>query len=246
MSNNWIFLRGLTRGNIHWGDFPDTFLANNPDAQVEYLEIPGNGLLFSETTPVDPELLLNILRSKSEFVKNNKKYHLCGISLGGMVALKWAELHFEEIASVTVINTSLSQFSSLFKRLRPKNYSKLFSILIEKDSFKLEKCILEITSNNFDKNMKYLNLFANFTDKHRVSFSNFLRQLILAKNIYIKNFPVNKLKILSAVRDQLVDSTCSFDLAKRSGGTLIIHPTSGHDLPLDDPKWVVDQLMKNL
>ncbi len=246
MSNNWIFLRGLTRGNIHWGAFPDLFLAANPGAQVEYLEIPGNGELSSELTPTDPKVVIEYLKQKSHLAKNNTTYHLCGISLGGMVALKWAQMYPDQVESVTVINSSLSQYSAFYQRLRPDNYSKLLGALFEKDTYKQEEAILKITSNKFEQNEKYLSFFARFALVHKVTRSNFFRQLILAKNIHLHQFPNMKLNVLSSAKDRLVHSSCSGEISKGLKGNLVVHPTAGHDLPLDEPQWLIEQLMKNL
>ena len=84
----WIFLRGLTRGNIHWGNFPELFKNANPDNEVEFLEIPGNGFLNNEITPTNIIQVIDLLKSKSNFCKENVPINICGISLGGMIALK--------------------------------------------------------------------------------------------------------------------------------------------------------------
>lgn len=245
MSNRWIFLRGLTRGNIHWGDFPAMFLAKNPDAEVEYLEIPGNGLLSFEVTPLDPKFLIDLLKRKSHLARSNSTYHLCGISLGGMVALKWAELYPESIESVSVINSSLSQCSAFNKRLSPSNYLPLVKAIFEYDRYLQEEKILKLTSNSFEKNKKYLSSYAEFAVKHKVSTTNLVRQLILANNIQLQKFPKIKLKIFSSAQDRLVHSSCSVAIAKELSGRLSIHSTAGHDLPLDEPEWLIEQLLKN-
>lgn len=245
MSNNWVFLRGLTRGNIHWGDFPDLFLAANPGAQVEYLEIPGNGLLSSDQTPVNPEVVIDLLKRKSHLAQSNNSYHLCGISLGGMVALKWAQLHPGNIESVNVINSSLSQNSTFYERLRPGNYLPLLGALFNQETFEQEKIILRITSNKFEQNKKYLERYAQFAADHKVSRANFFRQLILANNIQLPQIPNVRLNVLSAAQDRLVHPTCSQQIANGLKGKLIIHPSAGHDLPLDEPEWLIEQLISN-
>lgn len=245
MSKNWIFLRGLTRGNIHWGEFADLFLAANPDAQIEYLEIPGNGLLSRDLTPTDPVMVIDFLKNKSQFANSNKTYHLCGISLGGMIALKWAELYPDQVESVTVINSSLSQYSAFYQRLRPQNYPPLVGALLERDTYEQEKTILKVTSNKFEQNEKYLSSFAQFAREHKVSRSSFIRQLILANNIHIHQLGKNKLTVLLGAGDRLVHPSCSEQIAKNLKGRLVIHPTAGHDLPLDEPQWLVEQLLKS-
>ncbi len=247
MSNNrWIFLRGLTRGNIHWAKFPEIFKAHCPDAEMEFLEIPGNGFLSEENSPVAVKSLIESLRSQSKFVKNHQSFNICGISLGGMAAMKWAEKFPEEIASISIINSSLSQYSSYDKRLLPENYETLLKTLFLTNTYEQEENILKITSNKFEQTKYNLESFAAFSLEHQVTKLNFLRQIILAKSVYIETIPLIPFKVISSKNDRLVDSTCSDLIALKLGGTQFIHPTAGHDLPLDEPEWLSEILVKNL
>lgn len=245
-NNRWIFLRGLTRGNIHWAEFPSVFKKINPDAEMEFLEIPGNGQCFNESSPVSISDLVRTLRSKSRFVQENKTFNICGISLGGMAAMKWSETYPKEIESITVINTSLSQYSSFDKRLLPENYELLIRTLFLTNTYEQEENVMKITSNKFDENRKYLEVFAEFSKNHEITKMNFLRQLILAKTIQIDTIPLVPFKIINCTHDRLVHYSCSVEIAAKLGGELITHPTAGHDLPLDEPEWLSEILVKNL
>lgn len=239
----WIFLRGLTRGNIHWGNFPQVFSEKSSAVETEYLEIPGNGKSFEETTPLSPELVVEYLRSKSNFYHKNQTYHLCGISLGGMIALKWAEMYPKEVLSVTTINSSLAQGSFFYQRLRPKNYLNILFHLFFSGATIQEKIILQITSNrSLINSERYLESFSEFSTKHPVSKMNFFRQLILATKIKIKNANV-PLTVISSTNDRLVNSSCSKIIANRFSAKEVIHPTAGHDLPLDEPEWLSETLV---
>lgn len=245
-SNRWIFLRGLTRGNIHWAGFPSAFQGINPDAEMEFLEIPGNGYCFDQSSPLSVKKLIESLRSKSKFVQDKKSFNICGISLGGMAAMKWCEVYPEEIESVTVINTSLSQYSSFDKRLLPENYELLIRTLFLTNTYEQEKNVMKITSNKFNENRKYLEVFSEFSKQHEVTKINFLRQLILAKSVHIETIPLVPFKIINSTHDRLVHYSCSVEIAAKLGGDLITHPTAGHDLPLDEPEWLSEILVKNL
>lgn len=237
----WIFLRGLTRGTIHWGRFIEIFKTTYPEVEMEFLDIPGNGDSFLEETPVNPRVVITYLSSKSRFVKEGSQFHLCGISLGGMVALKWAELYPLQIQSVTVINCSLAQSSDFFERLNPKNYFKIIETILSKNKFIQEQLILSITSNEQIQNESYLKSFATYSMSHPISKKNFIRQLILAKNIRINSIKV-PLKVICSINDRLVSHKCSEAIAKEFNGYLIVHQTAGHDLPLDEPEWLVKNL----
>lgn len=237
-SENWIFIRGLTRGNIHWGDFPKLLAQSSQSPCAEFLEIPGNGLLHELKTPINPQKVIDHLREQSNFVKQKQTFHLCGISLGGMIALKWAELYPDEIKSVNVINSSLNQLSPMTERLNKKYYPAILRALFLNNPLKQESIILEITSNNLEKTKKHLPAFAEFSSKNRVSITNFVRQLLLAKFLKIKTQLKVPVLIITSEQDCLVHAACSDQLVTFLGAQQKKHPTAGHDLPLDDPEWL--------
>lgn len=244
--NNWIFLRGLTRGNIHWAEFPQIFKLQKPEVVMELLEIPGNGETHNIETPLKPEEVLNFLRNKSKFVQQNQKFNICGISLGGMLALKWTELHPNDIDSVSIINSSLGQYSSFYHRLNIFNIGKVLSALFEADPEKQEETILNMTSNKLKENKKYIKAFAEYSSQYPVSKKNFFRQLALANEIVIHDLPEVPLKVICSLQDHLVDPVCSLQIQSMLGGSLIEHPTAGHDLPLDEPEWLSKVLLSQV
>ena len=56
----------------------------------------------------------------------------------------------------------------------------------------------------------------------------------------ISHFPQGL--ILASKQDRLVSIRASEALAQRFQWPLCIHPTAGHDLPMDDSHWVVQQI----
>jgi pimeloyl-ACP methyl ester carboxylesterase len=245
MSKNWVFIRGLTRGVVHWGEFAKKFQDLHPDYKIEFIEIPGNGELSEMLTPKSPEELIEYLRSKSDIVKSAEEYNLCGISLGGMIVLKWAELYPDRISTVNVINTSLSQFSPFYKRLLASNYIKVAAGLFSSNPYQKEKLILNMTANNAESITRYLQIFTDFAKVHSVKKINFIRQIQLAKKIKIDNWKNTKLNVISSTSDRLVSHSCSKMIAQKLNGKLIIHSSAGHDIPLDDPSWLIQALDAN-
>lgn len=241
MTLKWILLRGLTRGQGHWGDFPN--LLQKKGVEIEFLEIPGNGTLHKLKTPTEVLEVISYLRSSSRFVSSSESFNILGLSLGGMLALKWAEFYPEKIGTVAVVNSSLKQYSNFYERLSPQLYMKLLRALFEKDVRVSERHILEMVSNNPNIVEKYLNYFLEFSDKNPVSKENFIRQLILASKVEIK-FPIKAdLKIISSAADRLVNPICTHRIAEKAGVDPIIHPSAGHDIPLDEPHWLIEVLL---
>lgn len=241
LNTPWIFIRGLTRGNGHWGDFPEKFQNNIPNCEFELLEIPGNGTRFDDETPLYPEMAITQIRQGSKLLQKSKSVNICGVSLGGMIAMKWAELYPNEVHSLVVINASLSQFSNFYERLRPGNYFNFIKASVSPNNRKREKNILAMTSNNQRRADIFLDEFTKFSTQFPFQFKNLIKQLILAKRITLK-FPILvPIKVICSENDRLVHKNCSFALSKALSINPIVHPTAGHDLPLDDPDWLIQQ-----
>jgi len=241
--NKWVFLRGLARGNIHWAEFPETLKATTGIIEIELLEIPGNGDSYNEKTPICGKRVVEILRSRSRFVRENTHFHLCGVSLGGMVALKWAELFPNEVSSVVIINSSLRRCSSVFQRLVPSNYPVLAQNIFSNNYYKNELRILRCTSNFHHRYSDKISIFAKFAKEHPIMFSNFIKQLWLAQNIDVQSNFSCPIKIVMSLKDRFVSPECSKAMAQYLKAPLFIHPTAGHDLPLDDPNWLCNILL---
>jgi pimeloyl-ACP methyl ester carboxylesterase len=245
MESKIMLLRGLTRGNGHWGDFPEILKSKIPDAEIELMEIPGNGTQNHKKTPVDVEEVIKDIKSRSLFAQQKYPFHLVAISLGGMVALKWAELYPSDLASVTVINSSLKQCSPFYKRLKYENYYKIISTLFQIRISKREKLILKMTSNRPKRIEQFLEIFSAFSSVHKTSMVNFLMQIKLANSIVLIKDIVVPVTIISSLQDRLVDASCSRELSKLTKSRLITHENGGHDLPLDEPNWLCDVLFQN-
>jgi pimeloyl-ACP methyl ester carboxylesterase len=79
--------------------------------------------------------------------------------------------------------------------------------------------------------------------QHPVSGANALRQLLAAMRYRARRqAPAVPLLLLGSEQDRLVDVRCTLALARHWGSALRLHPWAGHDLPLDDPAWVLAQL----
>jgi homoserine acetyltransferase len=240
--NNWIGIRGLVRGDGYWGDFRSVLKKTRPEISFESLEIPGNGTRFREATPLDVKSVIEKFQTESALLKSGSPVGLVGMSLGGMVALKWAELYPNEISHVVTVNTSLKQFSSFYQRLLLKNYPAIIRALANPDPKEKEKIILKLVSNKPERQKLFLKEFSDFSSKFPVTKINFLRQLILASRISINKKPRAEVKVLCSRHDQLVEHLCSRRIAEHFNYPLNIHPSSGHDIFIDDPEWIVKQI----
>lgn len=226
MNSKYVFIRGLVRGNGHWGNFLEVLAAQDPTAEIEAYEIPGNGTRFKELTPTDPMEIITDFRRKSQFVKNKTPFVLCGISLGGMLALKWLENFPEDILKTYVVNSSLNSLSPFYHRLRINKYLTIFDILLTLSQEEREIKILQLTSNKQDLNPNVIEKLVVLKN-HPVDEFNLFRQLYLAGRIKVSRELQKPIKIIQSTQDRLVNPLCSQEIANYLDADLISHPTAG-------------------
>lgn len=123
-------------------------------------------------------------------------------------------------------------------------------ILFTKNLFEAEKKILTLTTRMLGAAKEEIaQQWATFAPAKRTSAGNALRQLIAAAIYFApraNQIPRIPFLILSAKGDLLADSRCSRDFSLYRGGQWLEHPHAGHDLPLDDPEWLIQALSKFL
>lgn len=240
---NWIFLRGLTRHSGHWHEFKTIFKKHFPQDEIELLDLRGNGDLAFSSSYFSIAENVRDLRSRSDFLRNQKSVHLLSISMGAMIATEWAHHYPEEIQGAVLINTSDRDSSRFYQRLQTSSWPQILSaIQNHQDPVKKELGIIDLTTELISQKTKE-ELAICFSKMPATSFKNFLKQLFAASQYrFPENKPKTEILILSGRQDKLVSSTCSELLAKKWTLQAHAHPTAGHDLSLDCPDWICEQI----
>lgn len=234
----WLLLRGLTRESRHWGEFPETFGRSVGAAEVVALDLPGNGALHAQDCPADIGGMVAACRSAAARSGLAPPFGILAMSLGAMVASTWAAAHPDEVEAVVLVNTSMRSLSPFFHRLRPRNYARLLRLLLAAPSAPaVERAILAMTSRRHAGDAAVLSEWVRWRQACPVSRRNTLRQLLAAARFQAPS-PTVPVLLLASVGDGLVDPRCSQRLAEHWQADLRVHPSAGHDLPLDDPRWV--------
>lgn len=239
----WILLRGLTRESRHWGGFPEVLRQQCGGLDVAAIDLPGNGRLNDRESPLRVAGMAENCRAQLVDRGLAPPYYLLAMSLGAMVAVAWADRHPAELGGCVLINTSLRPFSPVHHRLRPRNYLPLLDLLWRKrDAAHREKTILRLTSSHPER-PQTLAEWTDYARQNPVSPRNALRQLLAAACYEAPPArPAPPVLVLASAQDRLVDPRCSRRLAARWNAAFAEHPTAGHDLPLDDPAWVAQQV----
>jgi pimeloyl-ACP methyl ester carboxylesterase len=234
----WVLLRGLTREAGHWGDLPAR-IAATLGVQVHALDLPGNGARWRERSPSSIEALAQDVRSSAQARGLTRPVNVLALSLGGMVAVNWAERHPQELAQLVLVGTSARPHAPLHWRLRPRAALRLICALPGGDEA-FERSVLAVTSAGRDEAV--LPSWIALRRAHPVSARNTLAQLFAAARYRAPLRPAVPTRLLAGARDALVNPRCSVRLARAWGVELRVHPDAGHDVPLDAPEWLIEQL----
>ena len=245
LSPPWVLLRGLTRESRHWDGFVDEFGQVLPGGRVMALDLPGNGHLNQFSSPTSMSAMVTHCRAQLALRQVNGPVRLLAMSLGAMVAVAWAQAHPQEVVGQVLINTSLRPFSPFYQRLKPPNYGVLLRLMLSRASdVDWESALLRMTSNHWaDRPAEVLPHWLALRAANPVSRANALRQLLAAARYRAHaQPPAVPTLLLASEYDKLVSVDCSKTLARVWRATLRLHPSAGHDLPLDDGPWVAAQV----
>lgn len=241
----WVLLRGLIREKRHWGEFPSQLQEAIGADRVLILDFPGNGRLHDQASAASVPAMANSIRTQLDQAGHTPPYSVMALSLGAMATVAWAGMYPAELERMVLISTSLAPYSPFYQRLRAANYPALARSLLFGSAPQREKLVLQLTSNlkNAEQQQAILEQWAAYARECPVSRTNFLRQLWAAARFRAAaNPPSAPTLLLAGQQDHLVDVQCSITLAQQWHCPIRLHPTAGHDVPLDDGNWVVQQV----
>lgn len=244
--NNWVLLRGLMRESRHWGEFPQLLQQHIGADHIITPDFPGNGRLFQQQSLRTIEAMVEFLRADLQQRNIQPPYNVMALSMGAMVSVAWAAKYPQEIAKMVLINTSLASYSPFYHRLRPANYPAIVFAMLLGSRYLQERLILKMTSNlaiHSSKGEALLRQWLAYAKECPTSRTNILRQLNAAMHFNApQQAPAVPTLVLCAQHDSLVNMKCSIAIAEKWQCEIRVHPHAGHELPLDDGEWVIEQI----
>ncbi|MBD1389325.1 alpha/beta hydrolase [Neiella sp. HB171785] len=239
-----VLLRGILRDHRHWNDWPQQLAQALPNYVIETPDIAGNGDCCQDKSGTSMAAMVDDLRTKIAPLQSTEKLLLVTLSMGGMIACQWAERYPDEIAGVVMINSSLRRFSPFYHRLQPQVYGSALKVAFAAKSLAREQWVLRWTSLKHHDNDHLARRWDDYASAAKPTLMNSLRQLIAAARYQgPAQAPCANLLILAGAADQLVSPKCSLAMSRAWRCRHLTHPQAGHDLPLDQPRWVVRQVV---
>ena len=256
ITTQWILIRGLGREARHWGEFPaeleKTLSIDGESARVDAIDLPGAGRYSEMASPISIARITDFARDKFLEIRERQRRSgempaqrtfIVAISLGGMIATRWMERWPSDFKAAILINTSFKGVSPIHRRLSPSALKHLFQVMRAREAVARELGVLKMVSNRpeiYDETAKE---WASYALERPISVENFGRQLFAAAAFTtgLKQVPIPVL-ILNSRGDRMVHPSCSEMIAAKWRAQLEQHNSAGHDLPLDDGPWVVEQI----
>lgn len=242
---NWLLLRGLMREADHWGDFPKDLEAQKGVDRVVCLDLPGVGTESSRLFIPSIKQAVEDLRSRFKILQQDKgdeEWGILGISLGGMIAMQWAHDYPHDFKKIVVMNSS-SKESPVWKRLTVPSIAVAFECFLEKDLVKREKKIIDMVSNLRKNDLKLIDSWIKIAQKNDFSKLTAANQITAASLFKLPKKINTPMLVLTSRADRMVSYECSKYISERFKAPIKIHPSAGHDIAIDDSKWVTEQII---
>lgn len=237
-----ILLRGLAREAAHWLEFPERLLQTlGAHYQLHAIDFPGCGKHYQQPALSSVARMTDHARAEiASTLSSGEPVFIVGISMGGMVALEWAQRFPQEIQGLVLINSS-SGDQPIFWRLLPDALPDILLALLLPCQQREER-VLHRVSNLTAKYSQHLQQWLAIQQQRPVTRSTIVRMLRAAALFRPQLTCAANGIVLASDTDRMVSVRASEDIAKRFNWPLIRHAVAGHDIPMDDPQWVADKV----
>lgn len=239
---NWVLLRGLAREKGHWAKF-DEKMMESFKGEVLCIDLPGAGESLLDAVPLSIRGMTDFVRDKWLRQRNsNRNWSLLAISLGGMIAMDWCARYPQDFNLLVTINSSTKKLSLPFERISPLAVKSLLKTLFINDVYKREELILNLITNHSDVDKEISKEWGDLAKKRQIKIRNFFKQLFAASKFNLPSKIDVPFLVLASEKDRFTSSRCSKKIAIYFDVPIELHPTAGHDLPIDDGKWIIEKI----
>jgi len=235
-------LRGLAREQQHWGEFPQWLHTLPGCGDVVSLDLPGAGTQWRRRSPLSIAGITDDVRAR--LPSNKGPWVVIALSLGAMVALDWCSRYPHDFTFAVLVNATARGCCPLWQRLRWRAVialSRMAFYSVERR----ESAVYQLTTALHHDQAAIAQHWLAIYRQHPVHRINIVRQLFAAGRFRV---PVGSMRtpalVLASKKDGLAHFSCSENMAQQLDAPLELHEHAGHDLPLDDPRWIVDRLKK--
>ncbi len=159
-----------------------------------------------------------------------------------MVGIDWVSHYPNDFEKFILVNSSARDIGGLHERFNLRALPKIVKNWVAFDDESSEKLILELTVNRPELRDLQLPRSVQIRRDYPITRHTFAAQIFAASRFRApKSLPIPTL-IIGCEKDRLVSVECSRRFAARYGAPLRLHTEAGHDISIDAPEWLADQI----
>lgn len=241
---NWLLIRGLIREQRHWEHFPAVLEQQFSGSKVHFLDLPGMGTEAGRKSPDSVPAIVEDLRARWLIQKSlsSGPWRVIALSFGGMVMLEWVRRYPEDFESLVLINSSVSNLSPFYERMRLGSAVRFAPLFIFDSPEIRERTLLEQTTSGRTPIADIERRWASFALPRKKVIPVALAQIKAAMKYKLYERLKTPVYVLTSKNDQLASTRCSEKISQFLDVPLRSHEWAGHDLTLEDPMWVCDRM----
>jgi alpha-beta hydrolase superfamily lysophospholipase len=246
-----LLLRGLAREKRHWRGFPQRLENALPGVQILTLDLPGAGTEHARPSPttiagITEDIRVRWLKAKSEpgAPPSHAPWGIMAMSLGGMIGLDWLNRHPSDFAGAILCSTSAGGLSPPWQRMKLSVVPRVLGAFTQTDPVARERTILSFTTSA--RTPAELDQVAAEWARHPsdqpMSRQVVINQLRAGLTFRAPLSVAPPVLFLAGERDQMMAADATRALAAALRAPVHVHPTAGHELALDAPDWLAEQM----
>lgn len=241
---NWLLIRGLIREQRHWEHFPSVLAQQIPYSKIHFLDLPGMGTEAGRKSPSSVPEIVEDLRRRHQLQREDHPgpWRVIALSFGGMVMMEWVRRYPEDFQSLIVINSSISNLSPFYDRMKLSSAARFAPLFIFDDPNIRERTLLEQTTSGRTPIADIERRWAAFALPRKQVAPVAIAQIKAAMKYKLKERLKIPVYVLTSKNDQLASTRCSEKISRFLDVPIRSHEWAGHDLTLEDPMWVCDRI----
>ncbi|CAG8999446.1 MAG: hypothetical protein CENE_01420 [Candidatus Celerinatantimonas neptuna] len=224
-------IRGGLGERYYW-DYFKQIVEKRLNRQVLFLDI---AVFFPFEKNIDVVEMVDHFRQQLFEHTHQYHCHLLGLSFAAAIVLRWQDLFSDEVISASLINPVL-----LDRQYRWHVKSLLYLLKV----VWMSVCPGNTRQRWFNMHSAWPSLHDQLPESRELSDS--FSQLISLFKILFKEPSILKphvpIQLLVSRHDRLANHQVSYSLAESWKLPLFPHLSAGHDIALDDPRWVCEKL----
>ncbi len=240
----FFLLRGIGREAGHWGNtVPNHLRDSYPHARFVLMDLPGAGRYYNKPALPTVEKMADFLRTEYLGLIDSipGKKVIVATSLAGNVALEWITQYPRDFHGAILLSTSLKGICKNKDRVQSEAKKEFIDIFLINDLTERERAFLAINSNLNVNNDSLLTAWSEIQTSRPVSKGALLKQTVAGMVYRPKKGPRSiPILLIGSNKDKIVAQKCFEDIAQGLDCDLYLHPSAGHGIPIDAPKWLAD------